>query len=275
MCGRCCSSERHSAVARSTKPESGRAVRGGRVAGHAQADVVEGDRAVQPGGEHLADQVGHLAAGPLALQPAGDGGVFVPQGQAAGPARLVDVCGEAGVGDPGLVEDRVEQGVGLHWAPPVARCAISVVARAVHTGCERSARIRSVRALSRRVSGRLTEMPRKRPAGPSAPPRTVRRPVIRAVRPAACPTLRGGADGSAGRRGLFLAPAAPSLPVPGAAPPAPVAPAGPDPNRRTRARAPRADGPLTHPTDRRDHSWRHPTGPATGPATGPRPPGDL
>lgn len=34
-----------------------------------------------------------------------------------------------------------------------------------------------MRALSRRVSSRLTELPRKRPAGPPAPPRTVRRPV--------------------------------------------------------------------------------------------------
>lgn len=93
-------------------------VRGGGFAGHAEADVVEGDGAVQPGREDLADQVGHLAAWPLALQPPCDGGVFVPQYEPARPPRLVDVCGQSRVRDPGFVEDRVEQGVGLHGWPP-------------------------------------------------------------------------------------------------------------------------------------------------------------
>lgn len=92
-------------------------VRGGGFAGHAEADVVEGDGAVQPGREDLADQVGHLAARALALQPPCDGGVFVPQCEPARPPRLVDVRGQSRVRDPGLVEDRVEQGVGLHGCP--------------------------------------------------------------------------------------------------------------------------------------------------------------
>ncbi len=93
-------------------------VRGGRIAGDAEADVVERDGAVQPGGEHLADQVGHLATRPLPLQPSGDRGVFVPQREPARSPRLVHVCGQPRVRDPGLVQDRVEQGVGLHGCPP-------------------------------------------------------------------------------------------------------------------------------------------------------------
>jgi hypothetical protein len=116
MCGRCCSSERHSAVARSTKPD--REVPCGGFAGDAEADVVEGDVAVQPDGEHLADQVGHLTSGPLSLQPPCDGGVFVAEGESAGPARLVHMGGETRVRDPRLVQDRVEQSVGLHGRPP-------------------------------------------------------------------------------------------------------------------------------------------------------------
>ena len=85
-------------------------------AGHAEADVVERDGPVQPAREHLADQVGHLAAGALALQPPCHGGVFVAEREAPGAARLVDPCGETGVRDARLVEQGVEQGIGLHEA---------------------------------------------------------------------------------------------------------------------------------------------------------------
>lgn len=80
----------------------------------AEPDVVEAEGPLQPPAQHLADQVGHLAAGALPLQPAGDRGVFVAQGESAGAARLVDVCGESGVGHARLGEEGVEQGVGLH-----------------------------------------------------------------------------------------------------------------------------------------------------------------
>lgn len=68
------------------------------------ADVVERERPAQAAAEDFADQVGHLAARALALQPAGDGGVFVPQAQAPAAAGLVDVRGEPGPGDTRLVD---------------------------------------------------------------------------------------------------------------------------------------------------------------------------
>lgn len=93
-------------------------VRGGRFAGDPEADVVERDGPVEPSREHLADQVGDLAARPLALQPPCHGGVFVAERETARPSGLVDVGGESRVRDTGLVEDRVEQSVGLHGRPP-------------------------------------------------------------------------------------------------------------------------------------------------------------
>ncbi|EKX63006.1 hypothetical protein STRIP9103_01615, partial [Streptomyces ipomoeae 91-03] len=104
------------------EPRETGAVLAGRLTRHAEPDVVEGDGPVQPRREHLADQVGHLPSGPLPLQPPCHGGVFVPQRQPSRASRLVDVRGESGVRDTGLVENRVEQGVGLHGGPPVARC---------------------------------------------------------------------------------------------------------------------------------------------------------
>ncbi|GGK81723.1 hypothetical protein GCM10010094_48750 [Streptomyces flaveus] len=61
----------------------------------------------------------------------------------------------------------------------------------LHTGCERSARIRAVRALLRRVSGRLTELPRKEAGRAAGSPSYSAVARLRAARPAACPTLRG------------------------------------------------------------------------------------
>ncbi len=90
------------------------AVRGHGLARHPEPDVVQRHRAPEPAAEHFADQVGHLAARPLPPQPPGDGGVFVAQGQSAGPACLVHVCCESGVGHPRLGEEGVEQGIGLH-----------------------------------------------------------------------------------------------------------------------------------------------------------------
>lgn len=69
-----------------------------------QADVIERDGPAQAVAEHLADQVGHLAARPLALQPAGDGGVFVPQAQPPAAVSLIDVRGEPCPGDTRLVD---------------------------------------------------------------------------------------------------------------------------------------------------------------------------
>ncbi len=90
------------------------AVRHARFARRAEPDVVQRYRPVQPGREDLADQVGHLAARALTLQPTCHGGVFVPQCQASRAARLVHMGGEARVGDARLVEQGVEQGIGLH-----------------------------------------------------------------------------------------------------------------------------------------------------------------
>ncbi len=114
------------------EPAQRTGVRGAGLAGHPEPDVVERDGPLQPSREHLADQVRHLAPGPLALQPACHGGVFVPQRESAGAARLVDVGGEAGVRDPRLVQDGVEQSVGLHGMPPEWPGAVSVVAPRSH-----------------------------------------------------------------------------------------------------------------------------------------------
>lgn len=88
--------------------------RGGGLTGHAEPDVVQPDGPPQPAAEHLADQVGDLASGPLALQPPGDGGVFVAQGESAAAACLVHVRGESGVGHSRLGEEGIEQDIGLH-----------------------------------------------------------------------------------------------------------------------------------------------------------------
>ncbi len=88
--------------------------------GGAHADVVEGDGPFQPYGQHLADQVRDLATGTLALEPAGDRRVFVPQGQAAGPAGQIDVTGEPGTGHTRLVDQGFEQDIGLHCPPMCA-----------------------------------------------------------------------------------------------------------------------------------------------------------
>ena len=100
--------------------EAGQGAGGGGAgpAGHAETDVVQGDGAVQPGGQYLADQVGHLAAWPLALQPPRHGGVFIAEREAPTAPRLVHMGGETGVRDPRLVQDGVKERVGLHGMTP-------------------------------------------------------------------------------------------------------------------------------------------------------------
>lgn len=88
-----------------------------RLGARAHADVVEPYGPPQTPGQHLADQVGHLPARALALEPAGDRRVFVPQAQPTGPARPVDVTGEARTGHTGLLDQGFEQDIGLHRPP--------------------------------------------------------------------------------------------------------------------------------------------------------------
>ena len=110
--------------------------------------------------------------GPLALQPPCDGGVFVSAARARGArARLVDVRGESRRARSPPRPGSRRAGCWAAWVPPGGVGARQRSVAGLHTGCERSTRIRSVRALSRRVPGRLTEArPRKRRAGPLGSP---------------------------------------------------------------------------------------------------------
>lgn len=77
-----------------------------------QAQVLRGEAAAQASGEDLGDQRGRGAPGLLAPQPAGHGGLVVPQVEAVFEAELVHPAGEAGVGETGLGDERREPAVG-------------------------------------------------------------------------------------------------------------------------------------------------------------------
>lgn len=178
-------------------------VRGGGFAGAREADVVEGDGPVHPGREDLTDQVGHLPAGPLSLQPPGDGGVFVSQTEPAGPPGLVDVR-PVPRARPRPRPGSRRAGCWVAWAPPVDSLPDSVMRRPSHgvrTEYAHPQRARAVAGSAGPVDRRASKEAGRVAGSPSysAAARS------HAVRPAACPTLRGGADGSAGCAGRLNA----------------------------------------------------------------------
>ncbi len=77
-----------------------------------QAQVLRGEPAAEPPGEDLGDQRGGGAPGLLPAQPAGHGGLVVPQVEAVFETELVHPAGEAGVGEPGFGDERGESAVG-------------------------------------------------------------------------------------------------------------------------------------------------------------------
>ncbi len=76
-----------------------------------EAEVLGGEPAAQAAGEDLGDEGGGGAARLLAAEPAGHGGLVVPQVEAVFQAQLVHPSGEARVGEPCFGDERGEPAV--------------------------------------------------------------------------------------------------------------------------------------------------------------------
>ncbi len=77
-----------------------------------QAEVLGGEPAPQPAGEHLGDQRGGGAPGLLAAQPAGHRRLVVAQVEAVLDAELIDSSGQSCIGEPRFGDQRGELAVG-------------------------------------------------------------------------------------------------------------------------------------------------------------------
>ncbi|GAA3305925.1 hypothetical protein GCM10020295_60890 [Streptomyces cinereospinus] len=77
-----------------------------------QAQVLSGEPAAEPAGEHLGDERRGGPPGLLSAQPAGDGGLVVSEVESVFEAELVHATGETCVGEPRFCDERGELAVG-------------------------------------------------------------------------------------------------------------------------------------------------------------------